>query len=450
MSELRYLTTPTREIVAMTAKWIIPGFLSLLGMAGCGDHAPHGNTPTYTLEQVVMVMRHGVRAQTDSYMLARETGQPWASSSVPDGELTAHGAEGAASQAAWMIEQWRKAGLPLEEGCPERQVLAWTSPTPRARDTGEAALDAMFPGCGMDTYHTTRAKDPVMKGQKAVEPPLDETVVTAELQKAAGGDVSALGERYRADVERLRAAVCLPGACQFMDTPWAAHVKGNKVSFEGPLKYAGNMAETIRLQYSEGLPLDQVAFGHVKDATDVTALMSLQAVRYSLGNDLPEVARHGGSALMGLLTQALEPRKAVTSDPLAQPLVMFFGHDTNISQLRTMLGFDWQLAGYPHNDIPPAGALVFERYHDRQRDREMVRVSFQARSLDQWRQLSPLSAAAPLEVSEWRFEGCEDTNVGVLCPLDDVLARMKAHQDSALLAPADYLTQQIEKNVSAP
>ena len=430
----------------MTTKWMISGLLAVIGLAGCGDHTARAKPSDYQLEQVVVVMRHGVRMQTDSEMLARETGHAWPSSAVHDGELTAHGAEGVASQMKWMLDQWRKAGLPLEDGCPERQVLAWSSPTARARDTGEAAVDAMFPGCGFHTYHSTRPKDPVMKGQKAVGIPLDEAKVAVELRQVAGGSLDALAERHRDDVERLRKAVCQPEACQFLDQPWGAQAKGNKVSFEGPLKYAGNMAETIRLQYSEGLPLDQVAFGNVRNAHDVTALMGLQTLRYALGNDLPEVARHGGSALMGLLTHALQTAHVTESDPLGRPLVLFFGHDTNISQLRTMMGFSWQLPGYPRNDIPPAGALVFERYHDRQRDREMVRVSFQARSLDQWRQLAPLSDADPLLVSEWRFAGCEDTEVGVLCPLSDVLSRMTAQQNEALQAPGDYLTQQVERN----
>lgn len=433
----------------MTVKWMIPSLFALLGIAGCDPHATRDTSARYQLEQVVIVMRHGVRVQTDSDMLARETGHVWPTNSMSDGELTTHGAEGVASQMSWMLEQWRKAGLPLEDGCPEQQVLPWASSTARARDTGEAALDAMFPGCGIHAYYSTRDHDPVMKGHKAAITPLDKVKVETALQQRAG-DLQALAERYRPDVERLRQAVCLPDACAFMDEPWRAHIKESNVSFEGPLRYAGNIAETIRLQYSEGLPLDQVAFGHVRNAEDVAALMSLQALRYSLGNDLPEVARHGGSALMGLLSHALETGHFIESDPLGRPLVMFFGHDTNISQLRTMMGFNWQLAGYPYNDIPPAGVLVFERYHDQQQDRDMVRVSFQARSLDQWRQLTPLSEASPLLISEWRFAGCEDTPVGVLCPISAVLERMATQQDQALLAPTDYLTHQMRRETNSP
>lgn len=429
----------------MTTKWLMLGVLAVLGFAGCSDGTSSDAASNYRLEQVVVVMRHGVRVQTNSEMLARETGHAWPSTALHDGALTAHGAEGVRSQMKWMLDRWRKAGLPLDDGCPERQILPWSSTMARDRDTGEAALDAMFPGCGFHAYYSTRLKDPVMDGGKAANMPLNRVSVAMELDQVIGGSLRLMAERNRPIVELLKQAVCQPGACRFMDQPWDVQIKGNKVSFDGPLKHAANMAETIRLQYSEGLPLDQVAFGNVRSADDVAALMRLKTVRYSLGNDLPEVARHGGSALMGMLIRALQTAHVAESDPLGCPLILFFGHDTNVSQLRAMMGFDWQLPGYPANDIPPAGALVFERYHDRQRDREMIRVSFQARTLDQWRHLTPLNSASPLAESEWHFAGCEDTSVGVLCPLSDALARMSARQSSKLLAPDDYLTHQVER-----
>lgn len=429
----------------MIKKWVMPGVLALWGCTGCNEHTASATAPRYQLEQVVMVMRHGVRSQTDSEMLARETGRTWPRYATQDGVLTTHGAEGVASQMAWLVSQWRAAGLPLEDGCPERQIFPWSSPTPRARDTGEAALEAMFPGCGFHTYYSTRSHDPVMKGQKITDNPLDVAKLSDELQHAAGGSVAALGARYQQNVDHLRQWGCASSGCSFMDEPWAANIKDNKVSFNGPLKHAGNMVETIRLQYSEGLPLDQVAFGHVQRAEDVTELMELQATSYALGKDLPEIARHGGSALMGLLTHALQTGRFSEQDSLSRPLVMFFAHDTNISQLRTMMGFDWQLPGYPHNDIPPAGALIFERFHDRQADREMIRISFQARSLDQWRHLFPLSTTSPLLIREWQFPGCEQTSVGVLCPLSEAVKRMSQQQDIALQAPADYFTDHIAR-----
>ncbi|MCS6036374.1 hypothetical protein LNQ52_05370 [Klebsiella pneumoniae subsp. pneumoniae] len=42
------------------------------------------------------------------------------------------------------------------------------------------------------------------------------------------------------------------------------------------------MGETFRLQYAEGLPLEQVAFGHVKNTDDLTRLNKLHQIKFDL------------------------------------------------------------------------------------------------------------------------------------------------------------------------
>ncbi|MDH8570830.1 histidine-type phosphatase, partial [Klebsiella pneumoniae] len=73
-------------------------------------------------------------------------------------------------------------------------------------------------------------------------------------------------------------------------------------------------------------------------------------------SNTPEYASHGGSLLMRQLIGALSDNKEGSkSTELKSPLVILVGHDSNISQIQTMLGFNWQLPVYPRNDIPPGG-----------------------------------------------------------------------------------------------
>ena len=41
-------------------------------------------------------------------------------------------------------------------------------------------------------------------------------------------------------------------------------------------------------------------------------------------------------------------------------VLIVVGHDTNISNIAGLLGISWLLDGYPPDDTPPGGALVFE------------------------------------------------------------------------------------------
>ena len=132
-----------------------------------------------------------------------------------------------------------------------------------------------------------------------------------------------------------------------------------------------------------------------------------------------------------------------TKDALGTPpdarFTLLVAHDTNISYLRTMLGFRWTLGDYLEGNIPPVGSLQFERYKQLATGRYFLRVAFEAQSLDQIRQLAPLTAAQPpLHADLAGGEGCVSTSVGVLCPLAGALQRLDRHIDRTALTPYHY------------
>src|SRR3546814_11603365 len=43
---------------------------------------------------------------------------------------------------------------------------------------------------------------------------------------------------------------------------------------------------------------------------------------------------------------------------------LFFGHDTNLADLRALLDIDWKVRSYPTGDVPPGGALGVELLRD--------------------------------------------------------------------------------------
>ena len=59
-----------------------------------------------------------------------------------------------------------------------------------------------------------------------------------------------------------------------------------------------------------------------------------------------------------------------------------------------MLDLHWQVGEYPADDPPPGGALGFELLRDAS-GAQWVRAFYQAQSMDQLRNLTPLSAKAP-------------------------------------------------------
>ncbi len=359
----------------------------------------------YTLDKVVVLMRHGVRPQNDTAKFDQATGKKWPQWLVPDGNLSGHGYAGIVDQSRYMFENWKSEGLALSSPCPTtRKVFIWASPIERTVATAQALTDGMFPGCGITPSHLPlQKKDPLFQAVEMGLAQPDPKKVEDEVMEAMGGSPEKAAQKYADDVEWLRRTVCGTGVkdCQFLDEKWGLKkTKSGKYKLTGPVSAASAISETIRLQYSEGLPLQEVAFGHVKNAGDVLKLMSLHAAKYDLLDNTMEIARTGGNILMHEITDSLtagsvaENKESFTE--LGFPLVIFVGHDKNISQIKTILDFHWKLASYPADDIPPGGMLIFKRYKNNKTGRLAVQLSFAARTLDEWRFLTPLSEKNPI------------------------------------------------------
>ena len=359
----------------------------------------------YTLDKVVVLMRHGVRPQNDTAKLDKATGRNWPQWLVPDGNLSGHGYAGIVDQSRYMLQHWKSEGLALSAPCPKKnEVFIWASPIERTVATAQALTDGMFAGCGITPSHLPlQKKDPLFQSVEMGLAHPDPKKVDNEVMKAMGGSPEKAAQKYADDVEWLRQTVCgkNPKDCQFLDEQWGfKKTKSGKYKLTGPVSSASAISETIRLQYSEGLPLQDVAFGHVKNAGDVLKLMSLHAAKYDLLDNTMEIARTGGNILMHEITESLLADKTSGTEQnfpeLAAPLVIFVGHDTNISQIKTILDFHWKLASYPADDIPPGGMLIFKRYKNNKTGRLAVQLSFAARTLDEWRFLTPLSEKNPI------------------------------------------------------
>ncbi|MCT6861532.1 histidine-type phosphatase [Bartonella apis] len=359
----------------------------------------------YTLDKVVVLMRHGVRPQNDTAKLDQATGKNWPRWLVPDGNLSGHGYAGIVDQSRYMFENWKSDGLALSSPCPKKnEVFIWASPIERTVATAQALTDGMFPGCGITPSHLPlQKKDPLFQAVEMGLAQPDPKKVEDEVMEAMGGSAEKAAQKYADDVEWLRQTVCGTGVtdCQFLDEKWGLKkTKSGKYKLTGPVSSASSISETIRLQYSEGLPLQEVAFGHVKNAGDVLKLMSLHAAKYDLLDNTMEIARTGGNILMHEITESLLANRTSGGEQkypeLGAPLVIFVGHDTNISQIKTILDFHWKLASYPADDIPPGGMLIFKRYKNNKTGRLAVQLSFAARTLDEWRFLTPLSEKNPI------------------------------------------------------
>ncbi len=85
----------------------------------------------------------------------------------------------------------------------------------------------------------------------------------------------------------MKQAVCQADKpCPIFDTPWQVEQsKSGKTTISG-LSVMANMVETLRLGWSENLPLSQLAWGKITQARQITALLPLLTENYDLSNDV--------------------------------------------------------------------------------------------------------------------------------------------------------------------
>lgn len=93
-------------------------------------------------------------------------------------------------------------------------------------------------------------------------------------------------------------------------------------------------------------------------------------------------------------------------DPGDRALIVV-GHDTNLAEISSVLHLRWHLYGYHKNGTPPGGALIFSLWRGTGTTGDFVRTQFVAQSLNQLRNLVPLSLTSPPESEDLLVPRCD-------------------------------------------
>lgn len=392
--------------------------------------------PDYQLEKVVELSRHGVRPPTSGNRKEAEaaTQRSWPRWSTRDGELTGHGYAAVVNKGRWEGEHYRQLGL-LTAGCPQPQdIYVRASPLQRTRATAEALVDGAFPGCGVAVHHVAGENDPLFQTEAFAATDTDPARQLAAVT-AQAGDLAALQQRLHPAVQALKQAVCVSDArCAFFNQPWQIRQSRSGKTYVAGLSTLASMAETLRLGWSENLPLSQLAWGNITSPAQITAILPLLTANYDLSNDVLYTAQMRASILLDTMLKNIERDEAA---PHARWLLLV-AHDTNIAMVRTLMDFSWTLPGYARGNIPPGSSLVMERWRDTTSGQRFLRVYFQAQSLDDLRRLQPIDAAHPLLREEWRQPDCHITTVGTLCPLRTAVRTLSRHLNRRAVTPVSY------------
>ena len=392
-------------MIALPRRLRAPLALFVLAMLAVPVTAQRAPAPKgLILDRVVVLMRHGVRAPLDGEVPhGTRTAKPWPTWTTPESDLTPHGAEALAAEARADRADWIARGL-LSQGCPAPgSIRIWTNSSSRTIASGEAYARGLAPGCAVPVDHKPLGQaDPLFEPLRARATHFDAKVAVADIDRFTGG-MDALVARHRPALQLLNQVLgcddpkgCDPAGPARL-TPSA---DGHGIDLTGPIRTASGTAQVMLLQYAEGL--SPSVGGLPVDSAVLARLGTVHAALFDVYSRSPYMAAHQSAAFGRHMIDALTRRDGTALD-------MLVGHDTNVTALAALLGFDLVTPGYATNDAAPGGAIMIERWHDA-KGRAFVTVRYRTQSPEHIR-----AHAAAVSIRPVQVRGCP---VDAPCPLD--------------------------------
>lgn len=404
------------------------------------------------LDKVVTMTRHGVRPPTNSARVQKNSPSPLPAFSTGDGELTMHGYAAVTLMGGYLRHYLNDRNF-ITGSCPDKnKVFIRTSAYQRTRMTARALSDTLFPGCAVPVHSPeNKTEDTLFNPIGSGVAPLDTVKATQNVMASLGGSFDAARQRYRKQLIFMQKVVdpaCQLTECTFINHKWEIkHDKKNiNISLKGPIAEGNELGETFRLQYAEGMPIKDVAFGHVRNAKDIAPLMQLESIKFHVVGHDPYIAARGGSQLMSQILYALEKgsgykdpyaNKQIQSSAPDADMIVYVAHDTNLGYLQQLLNVSWNLEGYPKDDTPPGSTLLFERYRNVETHQTYVGITFVTQTLDQIRRLEPLNDDHPPLRQKLNLH-CSNSPDGWLCPMNEFAARVNHHLDRTAMVVQHY------------
>ncbi|MGO4702646.1 histidine-type phosphatase [Dyella sp. 2RAB6] len=407
----------------------MPGGIVRVALLGAALLAPVvAQADEATLRLRIVVLRHGVRAPTKAPdALAPYANRPWAAWPVAPGQLTPHGIDGMRALGASYRRMFAVDGL--WSGACDRagELVVIADSTPRNHASGAALVQGLMPDChgtylALPTeqnnalFHVGGKDDDKDDDDKPALPATWPPAELAELQRVLLG-------------------------CEGSNCLAQAHADGRKTLLDAAddterakaLKTAGSLSENLMLEYAQGFPSAQVAWGQGDEAA-IGRLVTMHNLQFALAKKTMPAAARGGSNLLAHVLATLqqaagEKPQAASLAPASARAVLVVGHDTNLAQLAGLLDVDWHDAAHP-DDYPPGGALVFDLWQAH--GNVSVTVSTAMPTLDALRH-ADFAAADALVRKTLKLAPCPGSD---RCPLDQVSRWLRTRMDATRIDPA--------------
>ena len=394
--------------------------------------APEG----YTLEKVTILSRHGIRAPLVGYgsALAEATPHTWTPWKTEGGHLTPRGGELETRLAHYMDEWFDAVGLIKKDSCPTTdQLLVYANSLPRTIDTGKNFVKGAFPDCDITVHNLEEVGKMDNTFNPIVRSPVDNAFV-AKAEKSIDdmlgeGGFAKLNEHLAKNYQILEtvldydhSATCeKEKQCDLEKMPNSLTFAQNKEpGTKGPLRNGTGAADSFILQYYEGYPANEVAWGKIETPEQWQAIVDLKNIYTDVLFTAPVLAKEAASPLLAFIQNSFADhgyQHPLIKDAQKAKVTLLVGHDSNVASLLALL----QTAPYQlpeqYEKTPISGKVLFEQWRDKD-GKALLKIEYIYQTTPQLREDSELSLKNPPQHVTLKLEGCP-TDANGFCPMDD-------------------------------
>ncbi|MBR4334537.1 MAG: haloacid dehalogenase-like hydrolase [Clostridia bacterium] len=380
----------------------------------------------YTLEQVVVLSRHNLRAPLSSNgsVPSELTPHQWIEWSAGSSELTLKGGMEETSMGQYFRKWLDQEGLIPENYVPkEGEVRFSARDKQRCRATARYFAAGMLPLADIEVEHPGDAKG----AEDFMEPVLhfysDDYAADATAQVAAmGGDTGfdGLAQQNRDVIKLIMDTVDMQDSeiyqsgkyGDLLADSFGYSMKGadTEPDIEGAVKPAYQVADALLLQYYEEPDAVKAAFGHELKDEDWAEIGAFMTTCLKMKHGAPLVAANITNPLLRELKTELENEN--------RKFTFFCAHDCTVLGTLSALGAEPYTLPESIETMTPIGVkLMLERWRDGE-GQAWYRVYLLYRSTEQIRSGEMLTLDNPPLTYDLRFEGVETNADGLISEAD--------------------------------
>lgn len=390
------------------------------------------------LKQVIIFGRHSVRSPIlPNSTLNTLSAQPFPMFSVPPGYLTANGAALETMLGGyyrlWLTQEKLLTG---NDSADAASVYFRSNVIERTIVTAQSFASGLLPTANVNVnYYGPTESDPLFDPVGAGVSRLDQKLAVAAVRGRLGGNPQSLASAYAPELALTRSVLFnYPvGETPAPATPQGA-VDVTTIPFDiaeagqsgwpvdpGGLTMVFDAVDPFIMQYAEGLPASDVAWG-LLTAGGISQTLRLYSLVLDLEFRTPYLARTQSSNLASHVVRSLV--QAATGNAMTGALgnpstkaIVLIASDAHVTGLASLFHVDWLLPGYPADYCAPGGALVLELRQSQSTGEYIVRAAYVAQTMDQLRNRTALTLAAPPARAPVFIPGCSMRNATFDCSL---------------------------------